>query len=312
MPLPKIAVTIGDPAGIGPEIVGKALSDKKIHEICKPVVIGGTGVIPGFNKISKKFGLQSFEIKTNEIENLQTGRFSKFTGKASYDYILKAFELITQGQVKAVVTAPVSKEAMFLAGVHYPGQTELFADISGTKKYAMLMVAESLRAVMVTRHIPLSEVSKNLTIDNIKETALLAYDFISKKFRIKKPKIVICSLNPHGGEGGILGKEDRCFILPAVRFLKNIGLEVSGPCGSDSAWLKMSKNEFDLMVAMYHDQAMIGLKCLKPNKIVNVTIGLPFIRTSPGHGTAFDIAGKNIADPTSIKEAIKLAARLSS
>jgi 4-hydroxythreonine-4-phosphate dehydrogenase len=311
MALPKLALTIGDPAGIGPEVTSKALLDKSIYEICRPVVIGDVRLITNHKKLSEEFECQFIDIPCGDIAKIVPGRFSRITGKCSYDYILKSVELINEGVCDGVVTAPVSKEAMSLAGVKYPGQTELFADLSGTKKYGMLMAAEQLRVVMVTRHMSLTEVSKNLSIDIIKDTVVLTQAFISKNFGIVNPKIIVCSLNPHGGEGGMFGKEERMFIVPAVKMLQETGFNISGPFGADSAWLKMIEKRLDFMVAMYHDQAMVGLKCLNPEKIVNITMGLPFVRTSPGHGTGFDIAGKNIADPTSMKEAIKLAAKLS-
>ncbi|MBN1621711.1 MAG: 4-hydroxythreonine-4-phosphate dehydrogenase PdxA [Endomicrobiales bacterium] len=307
MLLPRIAITIGDPAGIGPEVVSKSLSSKDIYKACKPIVICDRQLIPNYQNIKKKFKLNFLEVSFDNKERIKPGRISKESGRYSYELLLKAVEVAENGVADAMVTAPVSKEAMKLAGVNYPGQTELLAAITSSKEFAMLMIAGKLRTAMVTRHMPVSEVGRNLTIDKIKNTTLMSSEFLKKRLNIRNPKIAVCSLNPHGGEGGILGKEDRMFILPAVNILKDLGLNISGPIPCDSAWVKMKKGEFDLLVTMYHDQAMIGLKCLDPRKVVNVTAGIPFIRTSPGHGTGFDIAGKNTADPKPMIEAIKLA-----
>ncbi len=243
---------------------------------------------------------------------VKTGKFSRVTGAMSYLWLKRSIELAKSGRVNAIVTAPISKEALHLAGINYSGHTEILADLTKTKNYAMLMVSESLRAVMVTRHIPLSGVSKEITKEKITSTALLLNGFLRARYKIKNPRIGVSALNPHAGEGGILGSEEGKVIFPAVLELKKKNINVSGPLPVDSAWLKMKEGEFDLLVCMYHDQVMIPLKSICPEKIVNITCGLPFIRTSPGHGTAFDIAGRNIADERPMVEAIKAAVFLSS
>jgi 4-hydroxythreonine-4-phosphate dehydrogenase len=309
MSLPRIAITIGDPGGIGPEVVCKALSSSKTAKICQPVLIGNSRFIPDFSKLKKKVSFKFIEVPFSSPETFQHGRFSVHTGRFSYECILKAVELTEQGLADALVTGPVSKEAMLLAKVNFPGQTELLADLTGTKKFAMLMTAGRYRTAMVTRHLPVSQAGMNITIDEIKKTVYLSDKFLKEKAKISVPRICISSLNPHSGEGGILGKEERMVISPAVRILKEEGYNVTGPVACDSAWVKVKRNEFDMLVTMYHDQAMIGLKCLAAEKVVNITAGLPFIRTSPGHGTGFDIAGKNIADSRPMQEAVKAAAQ---
>jgi 4-hydroxythreonine-4-phosphate dehydrogenase len=308
MPLPKIAITIGDPAGIGPEVAVKAVSSRTVRNICEPLVIGykpllercGLKLPSGVNLIDIPF----------DIDKAVTGRNSATSGRASFEFINHAVELIKDSRAAALVTAPISKAALMLAGVPYPGHTELLAALTGAKKCAMLMTAGKVRTVMVTRHLPVSDVSKNLSIENISDTILLAAGLLEKGCKLKTPRIVVFALNPHGGESGMLGREEGAVITPAVRALKEKGLDITGPLPADSAWVKLLRGDFDLGVAMYHDQAMIGLKCFAPGKVVNITAGLPFVRTSPGHGTGFDIAGKNTADPEPMIEAIKTAVEL--
>lgn len=310
MVLPRLAITIGDPSGIGPEVVGKALARSDAYDICQPIVLGDIRLIKNYKYISGKFPCRFVDIRISNAERIKTRQVSQASGKASYETIVKAVELVTNNEADAMVTGPVSKASMYLAGVHYSGQTELLADLTCTKHYAMLMIADNIWTVMITRHLPLTDVSKNIAINRITDTVELAVDFMKLRSGLKRVKIAVCALNPHGGEQGLLGKEERMVIGPSVNILKERGLDVSGPYPCDSAWTKVKKGMFNLLVTMYHDQAMIGLKCLKPQKIVNVTAGLPFVRTSPGHGTAFDIAGKNLADARPMKEAIYMAARL--
>ena len=307
---PRIGITIGDPAGIGPEIVKKAIESLEIKKVCTPVVIGCGFSIFGDRLLKRSSGTDYADVSCENISSIVPGKVSASAGLASFRFLERSIELLEQGKIDAVVTAPISKEALKLAGIKYSGHTEFFADYTRTKDYAMLMAAGDLRAVMVTRHMPLSEVSKNITAGMIVSASKLTRRFLAEKFKIKDPRLVVCALNPHAGESGLLGKEEGSIITPAVRSLLNKKIRVVGPLPADSAWHKMVTGEFDLLVGMYHDQVMIPLKCLSPEKIVNITVGLPFIRTSPGHGTAFDIAGKNMADPASMIEAIKTAAKL--
>ncbi len=311
MAKPTVGITIGDPSGIGPEITLKAIMHPKIRKVCKLVVIGSKTFLPGLKKSGKKTFYDFVEVPCPDLNKVVLGKFSSKTGLASYKFIAKAVELLKSRKIDALVTAPISKEALNLAGILYSGHTELLADFTQTKDFAMLMVANNFRTAMVTRHMPLQYACKNISAQNIVSITQLARKFLINKLKIKNPKIGICALNPHAGEGGLLGREEEDFIIPAIKKLKNKNIYVEGPIPADSAWLKMKNGKFDFLITMYHDQAMIPLKILEPEKIVNITIGLPFIRTSPGHGTAFDIAGKGKADPSSMIEAIKVAADLS-
>jgi 4-hydroxythreonine-4-phosphate dehydrogenase len=211
-------------------------------------------------------------------------------------------------ETQAMVTAPVSKESFKYAGLKYTGHTEFLGHLTKTKNYCMMMICEDINSVMITRHLPISNISSILTKKDIIATTKLSADFI-EKYSKKKPKIIFCSLNPHAGDNGILGNEEKEIIIPAMNKLTKCGYNICGLYPVDIAWLKFLKSKYDLIVGMYHDQIMLPLKILNPKKIVNVTIGLPFIRTSPGHGTAFDIAGKNTADYSSMEQAIIYAAK---
>ncbi|MEW6557241.1 MAG: 4-hydroxythreonine-4-phosphate dehydrogenase PdxA [Elusimicrobiota bacterium] len=278
MSKPTIVITVGDPAGIGPEIVKKTVSQKSVLKICNPVVIGSS-------------------------KNFVPGKHSKKSDVAAVSFLNKAVELVKNGEADAIITAPVSKSAFGRIG----GHTEFLANRFGLKNVEMLMVADNIKVLLLTRHIPLKDVSKNISTKKIAETTIYVCDFIKQFFRIKNPKIVICGLNPHCADNGLIGNDEKQKIIPAIQILKKNGFNVTGPVNPEIAFL--SKNS-DLIVCMYHDQAMLPLKILQPDKIVNVTVGLPFIRTSPGHGTAYDIAGKGIANPSAMIEAIKLAAFL--
>lgn len=308
MPLPRIVVTIGDPAGIGPEVTYKALSDPSIKKICRPLVIGSGIFFPA--GIPKILGKNDFMDMPVDGSKVMQGRNSATSGRASYEYVLAAVEMIKDGRADALVTAPISKAALMLAGVPYSGHTELLGALTGSGKFVMMMAAGSVRAAMVTRHMPVAETGKALTIESICDTVLVSVRFLEEKYGVKNLRAAVSALNPHAGEGGILGKEENAVIAPAVRLLKEKGVLAEGPVPADSLWAKLLKKEFDLGVFMYHDQVMIGLKASAPDKIVNITAGLPFIRTSPGHGTGFDIAGKNCADPRPMIEAIKTAVQL--
>lgn len=306
---PIVAITIGDPAGIGPEITIKSLKKISVNKACRPIIIGSRDILLSHNYKIDNFDF--IDIPCEDIKKIKVGKYSAASGLMAYKYIVQAVDLAKAGKVKAIVTAPVSKAAFAQAGIKFEGHTELLADLTKSKKIAMLMASDKYRSLMITRHLAMRNIAGELSMENIIEPVLLVNDFIKVKYKIKKPKIAVCSLNPHAGENSMLGSEEEDIILPAVRILKDRHINVDGPLPSDSAWLKMKNGLYDLLVTMYHDQTMIGLKCLNANKIVNITVGLPFIRTSPGHGTAFDIAGCGIADPSSMIEAIKTASLLS-
>ncbi|MDR0800668.1 MAG: 4-hydroxythreonine-4-phosphate dehydrogenase PdxA [Endomicrobium sp.] len=306
---PYLAITLGDPAGIGCEIVFRAANSSAVKRVCSLVVFGDK---QSLKQSSFKYlkGKMPFEfVESSDIgDSVKTGVPSKKAGIIALSAIYKAVKYCMDGKALALVTAPVSKESLKMAGIKYPGHTELLATLTKSRKVAMMMACGGIHSVMVTRHIPISEISKNIKTKTIVEAVTLSADFLRKTGR-KNIKVALCGLNPHAGDNSILGFEEKKFILPAYKILKKSGIDITKPLPADSAWLKTKNKQYDLICAMYHDQLMIALKCIDPAKIVNVTAGLPFIRTSPGHGTAFDIAGENKADASAMIEAIIYAAR---
>lgn len=267
---PKILITAGDPEGIGPEVIKKALRDPRIKSIA-----------------------DFFVIKPND--------------KTGFGAIKKAGEILKRGEADALVTAPVNKARISGSGIPFRGHTEYLAKTARVKKIAMMFCSGIFRVTIVTRHIALKDVSRILTKDKIVDTAILTNDALIKYFRIKRPEIALCGLNPHAGEGGLIGNEEERVIIPAIKKLKSRIPRIQGPLPADIVFHKAYKGKFDAVIAMYHDQGLGPFKMMAFEKGVNVTLGLPFVRTSPDHGTAYDIAGKGIADPTSMKEAIRLA-----
>jgi 4-hydroxythreonine-4-phosphate dehydrogenase len=281
---PRLAITLGDPAGIGPEIVFKALRDPRIRRVCEPIVLGEPGGV--------RMGIPTRTAGLRAIQALKEG-----------------LGLVLSGGAEALITAPVSKESFRLADHGFPGHTEWLAAACRAPDAVMLMVSGPLRAILMTRHIPLSNVSGALSLRVIKRSAELGYAFVKKALGKSRPRLVACGLNPHAGDGGIIGKEEIRIFLPALRALKRKNILIAGPLPSDSVFPQMAAGRFDLALAAYHDQGMIPLKVHAPDRVVNITLGLPFIRTSPGHGTAYDIAGRGKAHPGPMIEAILLAAR---
>lgn len=286
---PIIGITMGDPRGIGPEVIRKALALPSIRRICRPVVFGDP---------------QYFDWKkARRLSDKECGRLCGF-------YIEQAAHACLTRQMHAMITAPISKEHLRQGGYHYPGHTEFLADLSCTKDFRMMFASPSLRVVLVTIHEALRKVPKMLSEPLILKTIEMTHDHLRGWFGIPKPRIAVCGLNPHAGEGGIFGNEEARFIIPAINKLKRRGIKASGPFPSDTIFRKAVKGEFDAIVVMYHDQGLIPLKLLHFDDAVNITLGLPFIRTSVDHGTAFDIAGKGIANPSSMIAAIKLAVEM--
>lgn len=305
---PKIAITIGDPSGIGPEIVFRAVNSLKVQRVCSPVVIGDKNIISKYFDINKKTNKTEFVFSSDYNKDIVMGKPSKLSGLIACDAIRIAVKMCLEKKTKSMVTAPVSKESFKYAGLKFAGHTEFLADLTKSKDYCMMMICDNINSVMVTRHLPVSKVSSVLTQQDIISTTKLSANFIEKVLK-RKPKIMVCALNPHAGDNGILGNDEKVTIIPAIKKLKKQKYDICGLYPVDIAWAKFLKNKYDLIVGMYHDQIMLPLKILNPKKIVNVTVGLPFIRTSPGHGTAFDIAGKNIADSSSMEQAIIYAAK---
>jgi 4-hydroxythreonine-4-phosphate dehydrogenase len=301
MPKPPVAITLGDPAGISYEIVCRAINSLAVKRVCSPVVFGDKQILKKYftGKVPFKF------VKSSDIgcSSLKIGIPSKKSGTVALSAIEGAVNYCMSGKAKALVTAPVSKESLKFANAKYPGHTELLAALTKSKKVAMLMACGGIHGVMVTRHIPISEIPKTIKTKDIIDTIKLSVNFIGKK----NMRVALCALNPHAGDNSILGSQEQKIITPAYKKLIKQGINITKPLPADSVWLKAKNGFFDLVCTMYHDQLMIPLKCIDAKKIVNVTAGLPFIRTSPGHGTAFDIAGKNKADIAPMIESILYA-----
>ncbi len=315
---------MGEPGGIGPEVIVKALSYAEVRDYCRPVVIGDAGVLNQAVKLSGlPLEIRSISSISNskpapgiiEVFNIKSsppfkrGIPSGKAGKALVDYIKKAVELAKRNEIDAIVTAPISKESLKLAGYSWPGHTELLAELTNTKDFAMMFTSERLKIILCTIHMALKDVPGKINEKLVLETIRLAR-MGTDMLGIENPRIAAAGLNPHAGESGIMGKEELSAIAPAVEKAKKEGINVSGPFPPDVVFHKAYNGEFDIIVCMYHDQGLIPFKMLAFDTGVNVTVGLPVIRTSPDHGTAFDIAWKNMANPSSMLEAIKLASQL--
>ncbi|MFA5256388.1 MAG: 4-hydroxythreonine-4-phosphate dehydrogenase PdxA [Candidatus Omnitrophota bacterium] len=308
----RILITMGDPAGIGPEVTVKALSDSRISKLAHFLVIGDFFIIDKVRKILRT----GSEMSLMDLANVRTTNFSfgikkPAFGRAAMEYIDKALILLKAGEADALVTAPINKSSIRSSGFKdFEGHTEYLAHMSGAGEFAMMFVGKRLKITLCTRHISLRDVPLAITSDLIYRTIKLTYECLRIYFGIRSPRIAVAGLNPHASENGLFGDEEERIIIPAVRKASTGIKNIHGPLPADVIFYKALEGEFDAVVAMYHDQALAPFKTLYFNDGVNLTLGLPFIRTSPDHGTAFDIAGRGIADPTSMKEAIILASRL--
>ena len=318
---------MGDPSGIGPEVVLKAVAETEVRAVCQPIIIGDAQLLA---HNARTLDLQcGYEIVRRDEElpptsadpiifhldnihgHVEPGIESGDAGRAAGEYIEAAVELCATGSIDAIATAPINKRALFLGGYSFPGHTEFLAHLTGIDDYAMGFVADNLRVVLISTHVPLSQAIGLVRRDRFEKTIRLA-DHELQRWGIARPRLAVAALNPHGAEGGLFGIEEASEIVPAVQACRTVdGINVSGPYSADTIFLRASRGEFDAVIACYHDQAMIPVKCLSFGESVNVTLGLPFIRTSVDHGTAFDIAGKGIAEHSSMVAAIKLAAQLS-
>ena len=281
---PRVGITVGDPAGIGPEIAAKAAADPRVLAACEPRIYDAPG---------------SFVV----------GAVSAQAARAAYDAILRAVEDARSGAIDAIATAPINKEAFAQAGLPWKGHTDLLAHLTKVDRVAMLFYAEQLRVVLATIHVPLCDVPRLLTRD----VAAFTIDITARelpRFGHAHPRLAFAGLNPHAGEHGVIGVEDDEVIAPAVAEARERGIDVTGPWAADTVFGRAAHGEFDAVIACYHDQGLIPVKLLSFGRAVNVTLGLPIIRTSVDHGTAFDIAGRGTADPSSLVEAVLLAARL--
>jgi len=306
-----VGITLGDPSGIGPEIISKALSKHSIRKLCHYIIIGDQCIYDRYGPPQFKnctfFDVNSF----SDEEPPKPGRPNHKGAQASLNYLKTAIALFKKREIDALVTAPVSKEGISEIDSHFIGHTEHIAKAFHKKNAGMMFVSDKLRTILVTRHIPLRRVSRSITSKLVYETIIMAHHSLVRQFKIKRPRLAVCGLNPHAGEGGLFGNEEIKIINPAIEKAQKHRIRVEGPYGADMLFSKTIRRSFDIIVAMYHDQGLIPVKSMNLDTLVNLTIGLPIVRTSPAHGTAFDIAGKNMADPASMDKAIRLAVQLS-
>jgi 4-hydroxythreonine-4-phosphate dehydrogenase len=334
---PILGITMGDPAGIGPEIAAKALANKKVYEIAKPIIVGDAKVIAKAADIAKvnlkvravsrvseaifEHGVMDvLDLKNVNIETLEYGKVSSMAGKAAFEAIVKVITLAMDGQIAAAVTGPINKESLNQAGYRYSGHTEIFAEYTKTKKYAMLLVEGNMRVVHVSTHVSLKRACELVKKQRVLEVIQLADD-VCKRLGIVKPAIGVAGLNPHSGEGGLFGDEEEKEIIPAIERARSLGIDAEGPVPADTLFSKVKGGLYDIAVAMYHDQGHIPVKVTgfvlnnqtqkwESVRGVNITLGLPIIRTSVDHGTAFDQAGKGTATEESLIHAIEYAVKL--
>ncbi|WP_185243758.1 4-hydroxythreonine-4-phosphate dehydrogenase PdxA [Citrifermentans bremense] len=324
---PVIAVTMGDPCGIGPEIIAAALADPAITALCRPLVLGDRSAMErGIAVAGAKLDIASApdllppldpppgtlylrEFSKLKLDEIPYGAPTVAGGDACYRYICEAARLCLDGTVQAMATAPINKESMNSAGHDYPGHTELLAELTGTPEVVMMLAGERLKVTLVTIHEPLARVPELVTFDRVLSTIRITHDALSRWF-CPAPRLAVLALNPHCGEGGMFGDEESRIIAPAVAAARDMGIDAAGPVSADTLFHFAAKGGYDAVVCMYHDQGLIPLKLLHFDDGVNVTLGLPIIRTSVDHGTAYDLAGTGKASAESMKAALIMAARM--
>lgn len=324
MTKPVIGIPMGDPAGIGPEIVMKALKNEKLYEICRPLVVGDKAVLEAIERILGT-GLAIHAIKGPEegvyqpgtvdvlslgnvdVDSLEYGKVQAQAGKAAYEYIVKVTELANTGKVTAVATTPINKEAIQAAKVNFIGHTEMLADLTGTEDPLTMFQVYDMRVFFLTRHVSLRKACELVTRERLVDY-LIRCDAALKQLGLTKRKMAVAGLNPHNGEHGLFGDEEVREVEPAVAEVQRMGLPVVGPVPADSVFYQALKGRYDAVLSLYHDQGHIATKTVDFERTISLTIGMPFLRTSVDHGTAFDIAGKGIAGSVSMEEAIRLAA----
>jgi 4-hydroxythreonine-4-phosphate dehydrogenase len=323
---PIIAITVGDFNGVGPEVTLKSVRDPSVRAVCRPLLVGPRDV---FSYYARRLRLPlqfttfngGFPAKPSVLPliepagelfrlEIEPGTLSPEAGRVAAEAITQAVNLVKGGTAHALVTAPVSKQALHLAHVDFPGQTELLQRLSDSPAVAMMLVSDVLRVGLATIHVPLRKVSEMLSRQLLRDRILIIYNALRKDWRIRSPRVAVLGLNPHASEGGDIGREDLDVVGPVVQELRKSRIRVEGPFPADAFFGKYRPGTYDAVVAMYHDQGLIPLKMSSFGKAVNISVGLTIVRTSPDHGTAFDIAGKGIADPGSMIEAIKLAAHV--
>jgi 4-hydroxythreonine-4-phosphate dehydrogenase len=325
--LPLIGITMGDPTGIGPEIIVKALSQKALFQVCRPVIFGDQGVLskaihrlgthatveifkeaPGKGYSPRKIFL--LPLSQLATPSLRFGKPDRACGQAVVRYIEEAVRWLRNGKMDAMTTCPINKQAIHDAGYSFSGHTELLAHLAKASLVAMMFVGSKWKVVLVTTHLPLHKVAQWITMERVFSIMRLTGEGLKKYFGIPRPRVAVLGLNPHAGEAGLLGKEERKEIIPAIEKARSQGMKVEGPFPADSFFNLPGSSSFDAVIAMYHDQGLIPMKMFDFQGAVNFTLGLPFIRTSVGHGTAYDIAGKGLADPNNLTNAILLASNL--
>ncbi len=324
---PIIAITMGDAAGIGPEIIVKALLSEQIYRICRPLVVGEGAIMQEAIKlvnrplklhsvktvaeVESQFGtIDLLDLHNLDRKEVILGQICEACGRAAMEYITKAARLALEGEVKALVTAPINKEATRQAGYGEVGHLEFLAHLTGAAEYATMLVSGPLRVVHLTTHHSLRQACDLVTKERILARLKLTHDSF-QGWGIKHPRIAVAALNPHAGEGGLFGSEEIEKIMPAIKEAQDLTIDARGPFPADSVFNRALSGEFDVVLALYHDQGHIPIKVYGFERSVSVALGLPLVRTSVDHGTAFDIAGKGIANPQSLEEAIKVAVRLS-
>ncbi|HEX8959968.1 MAG TPA: 4-hydroxythreonine-4-phosphate dehydrogenase PdxA [Geobacteraceae bacterium] len=328
MKKPLIAITMGDPTGIGPEIIAVALADPELVRICRPLVLGDRAALERAIILTGT-RLRVLEMKEEDtpptevapgvvclrplsrlgVTDMQFGRPTGASGDAMYRYITEAARLCLAGEADAMATAPINKEAMNLAGHAYPGHTEILAELTGTSDFVMMLAGERLRVTLVTIHEALKDVPGLVTFDKVLTTVRVTHRDLDRYFR-RNPRLAVLALNPHCGEGGLFGDEEARVVKPAVEAARQEGIDVTGPLSADTLFHFAARGEYDGVVCMYHDQGLIPLKLLHFDDGVNVTLGLPIIRTSVDHGTAYDLAGTGRASAASMAAAIRMAAEM--
>ncbi len=307
---PTVAVTLGDPAGVGPEIAARLCHDAGSAEAADLIIVG--------QKVLLEAGAAACGLEPPQVELVETGQPAEIrpgrpgaaSGRLAGEFVRKALELVETGQAEAMATCPISKEALQAAGYSDTGHTTLLARLTGTERPVMMLAGDKLKVVLATIHCPLKEVPRMLSVKGIVHTGLIADQAMRDHFGLERPRLAVCGLNPHASEGGLFGSEEAEIIAPALLELRAAGIEAAGPLPPDTVFWRTLKGEFDVVVAMYHDQGLIPLKLLHFEDAVNVSLGLPIIRTSVDHGTAYDLAGTGKASAASLIAAVKMAARM--
>jgi len=324
--LPVVGITMGDPAGVGPEIILKSLNNKEVYQQCRPIVIGDAKILDRAQQfvntnleiiVIEEIGEAAYEagkvycLDMNLVSaDLPIGQVSAEAGHAAFEFLRKAIELANEGKIDAICTAPLNKEALHKGGHIYPGHTEILAELTNTNDFSMMLSAPNLKVIHVTTHVGIIDAVKMINPERVYKVIKLA-DETLKKAGYTNPKIAVCGINPHAGENGLFGYgEEEVKVIPGVEKAALEGIDVVGPLPADTLFFRTVRGDFDIVVAMYHDQGHGPVKVLGLDAGVNITVGLPIIRTSVDHGTAFDIAGKGIADEKSLQEAIRQAIEL--